>query len=80
MYMNYIPYTHMVKTNPDSYKNKDDNILPKPLILDNDMKQYLIHKNNMDKEWQQNRPPDDPCCKYDCCDILLCACIVDYFI
>ncbi len=75
MYMNYIPYTHMVKTNLNSYKNKDDNILPKPLVLDNDMKQSLI-----DKEWQQNRPPDEPCCKYDCCDLLLCVCILKYCI
>ena len=77
MYMNYIPYTDMDKTNPNSYKNKDDNILPKPLVLHNDMKQSLI--SNSDEEWKQNRPPDDPCCKYDCCDLLLCACIVECF-
>ena len=73
--MNYIPYTHMVRTNPNI---KNDNILPKPLVLDNGIKQNLI--TNSDEEWQQSRPPDDPCCKYDCCDILLCVCILKYCI
>ena len=78
MYMNYIPYTHMVRTNPNIMNNKNDNILPKPLVLDNGMKQSLI--SNSDEEWKQNRPPDDPCCKYDCCDLLLCVCILKYCI
>ena len=47
MYMNYIPYTHMVRTNPNIMNNKNDNILPKPLVLDNGMKQNLIHKINL---------------------------------
>lgn len=76
--MNYIPYSHMVRTNTNIMNNKNDNILPKPLVLDNGMKQSLI--TNSDEEWQQNRPHDDPCCKYDCCDILLCVCILKYCI
>ncbi len=76
--MNYIPYTHMVRTNPNITNNKNDNILPKPLVLDNDMKQNLITNSN--EECQQNIPSDDPCCKYDCCDLFLCVCILKYCI
>ena len=46
-------------------------ILPKPLIIED-------RYSGLDQKWREYRPiEDDSCCKYDCCDILLCGCILD---
>jgi len=60
----------IIVTNYQNFKHnlKNDNILPKPV----NMERESIRDIN-----QKYRPPDEPCCKYDCCDLLLCVCILD---
>lgn len=60
----------IIATNYTDFKNnlKNDNILPKPIKIE---RQTL---SDIDP-WY--RPSDEPCCKYDWCDLFLCACIID---
>ena len=72
----YLPYTHMnipsiVVMHRDTHINdKPDNVLPPPIIINKDIEEKLL------KEINEGNKPTESCCKYDCCDLLLCACIL----
>ncbi len=61
-----------IPTQPPILTNQPLNkeaILPKPLIIDD-------RYSDLDQKWYEYRPDeDDSCCKYDCCELLFCACI-----
>jgi len=48
--------------------NISDTILPPPIIINKEIEEKLLHDT-----YSQN--DDEDLCNYDCCDILLCACI-----
>ena len=72
----YLPYTHM--NIPDALimdrgihiNNETDNVLPPPIIINKDIEEKLL------KEIYTENKPSESWCKYDCCDLLLCACIL----
>ena len=59
---NYLQIGNKLHVN---YNSKNDNILPKPV----NMERESIRDIN-----QKYRPPDEPCCKYDCCDLFIQVC------
>lgn len=72
----YLPYTHM--NIPDTLimdrgfhiNDKADNVLPPPIIINKEIEEKLL------KEIYTGNKPAESWCKYDCCDLLLCACIL----
>jgi hypothetical protein len=76
----HIPYTLLnTPITNTSTNNITQPILPPPVnTMNNHNNDELIHKDN--DIFSKYRPDDEPYCNYDCCDILLCSCVINYFL